>query len=1258
MTQLTIEQALGLGRLRSIGPVPTPEPQRIGHGPRDERELTILQWNARSLFEEKLSILLQMASQYEIGIICISELNHYRIIPGFKCAVVSDLFTQSAIFIRHGTPFVPITDSRLSLHSERITGEAVCLKNELIVIHSYISPSASIAGRRTYWDNLRSFVLAHRDKAIILCGDLNTRSSLFDPEETTRTHSYMDDVVDSLPWIIHNDGRHTRESTALDVCMSNELGAVRMLQWEPLYEHSSDHLPCLIYTNLKCIVSTGADHTTSSTVIDCKATLSKWLRWYSAHLSELADNQQRIDLQTLWEGLCSCLTTCTFTTPVSTFWNADLNNLRHRRNRAYRARHTSEIAAQEYKTLNHAFKRLFAKTKAAHHRSLIAQAAQDPSGREGWILCKRLHPAMRGKKKKTWLTHTIAAQLEAEEIAGKFSSISNNPALDPTDAEHEEYEDLINTLARDKQSYRHFSRVSSGELQRIANSMRTRSAPGSDDISTKLVQFLLTNDQFEHAVRRAIDAAFESSTFPNAWKCAKIIPLPKPTPGDFRPISLLNILGKLVEKIVEQRIRSQIRHKLAPQQHGCRAGHNTQQALARFAHANGVAALSGSWFGAIAFDFSKAYDCVPSYKLLAKMQTLGVQPHLILFTANWLSHRSFRVYHRGDISQIHSTAHGIPQGSALSVLLWLIYINDLGLLLPTDTSNLFVDDTLLWAIAESPANGIAAIKTQAQIVTRWATSNKVTINWNKTQFIHTDCADSPVPLRLGPITIRPNTSLTYLGLRFLTSPRFDCLLFDIQAFSDDIKRRASVLAKLHQYDIPRNLMGKFTEGFILGKLRYISPLLGAELHDDAKLIQSLTTAYRSVLRTELAACRTTPIPLLHAGSQRWELPFIIQKDSLRLIISSISNSTLLGQEFISWDGFADGWSPLGLPNDTLNTLNLPSPITVRCPLDTSIRDSLYQCSFHLPTKSKALELHAQNKLILQADFSLWTDGSYDPHSMTGGAAALLADPENSLLDNASARLHLIGSSYETELEALILGLQLLCKRTPRHSRIRIYTDSQSLVTHLRAAGLRLRTEEIRFKLCVQLIHRLQAHNDLHFHWIPGHSRIGYNEFADFKANQARYYGNLLQTPLRTQTIMNILHKHLLPTATSSYTARITNSSQAPYPDRFPFTQLPPKALRCSGPLFRLRTGHTHCADHYYRFNIAQDNTCRLCSNAVETAEHLLLECPNLSEPLEALRYQINSHQQAHGQGLHWFMWHKATEMEGHLAKARRAGACL
>ena len=149
--------------------------------------------------------------------------------------------------------------------------------------------------------------------------------------------------------------------------------------------------------------------------------------------------------------------------------------------------------------------------------------------------------------------------------------------------------------------------------------------------------------------------------FPIAWKTAGITPIPKPG-GDFRPISLLSQLGKIVERIVARRCDFKLR--ITENQFGCRAGTTVDLVLYKFYHESIL--KDGELGAAIFFDLSKAFDRVNKFVVLEKLIDDCVDPWMVLFLNDFLTNRRFKVRYRNCEAEEGPMRLGIPQGSPLS----------------------------------------------------------------------------------------------------------------------------------------------------------------------------------------------------------------------------------------------------------------------------------------------------------------------------------------------------------------------------------------------------------------------------------------------------------------------------------------------------------------------------------------------------------------------------------------------------------------
>ena len=272
------------------------------------------------------------------------------------------------------------------------------------------------------------------------------------------------------------------------------------------------------------------------------------------------------------------------------------------------------------------------------------------------------------------------------------------------------------------------------EVESVLQTLKIGKASGPDGISNRILKEL--SHELSSPYCSLFNQSLRSGIFPSPYKDANVSPVPKKgdlsVVSNYRPISLLNSDAKLFERLVFKHLFNHLQgnNMLSSLQSGFIPGDSTVNQLTYLYHTFCEALDAGKEVRAVFCDISKAFDRVWHAGLVHKLRAAGVTGTLLDWFRNYLSDRRQRVVLPGGSSEWTYIRAGVPQGSILGPLLFLVYINDI----VTDIGSnirLFADDTSLFIIVSDPASAATCLNSDLEKISRWATTWLVTFNPSK-----------------------------------------------------------------------------------------------------------------------------------------------------------------------------------------------------------------------------------------------------------------------------------------------------------------------------------------------------------------------------------------------------------------------------------------------------------------------------------------------------------------------------------------------
>ena len=823
----------------------------------------------------------------------------------------------------------------------------------------------------------------------------------------------------------------------------------------------------------------------------------------------------------------------------------------------------------------------------------------------------------------------------ADALADKFreNSSAENYSQDFQSYKSDKEKQKLNFKTRKKFSYN--KKFSLRDLKRSLRKAKD-SSPGPDIIHYQILKHL--PDETLKVLLELINQHWVDGTFPESWRKALIVPIPKPgkdhfDPTNYRPIALTSCICKSVERMVNERLVHHLEKNnlLTKLQCGFRAGRSTIDQLIRMESFVRDAFANKHHLIAVFFDLKKAYDTTWKYGIMKDLHDMGLRGNLPIFIQNFLCDRVFSVIVANSLSDECIQEEGVPQGAILSTTLFNIKLNGIvAEILPGVDCSLYVDDFVI--IISSRSLDTVQRRTQLAInkLQKWTFKNGFTISTeqDKTVAMHfckrRNCHEDPY-IHLNNIPIKFVQKKKFLGLIWDPKLKFK---HHVDYLRKKCFKALNIIKILShkEWGSDTKLLLQLYQSLIQSKLDYGSIVYHTALIDDYKLMRSLEVVHNQGLRYCLGAFKSSRIESLNAEANTYPLRFRREKLALQYGVKIKSNPDNAAYDCIFKSRFHakyTGWAStekfsmfflrkINEANISLNDIRHTYIPNYTLWESVPVKVNFEMTQFDKKITSPQVIQAAFNEILVnyQGYCHIYTDGSKANERSASAVYSPVANHSFRVADNSTP--------FTAEIEAIQSAL-MDCDKTRSHKKFVIFSDSLSFLQTIAI-------QDTKNPLALQvldLIQKILSPNNkrekwLEFCWIPSHKGIKGNEVADKMAKEA------LNKPTSTRfkvpyTDKNPQIKAFINAEWQQYwgTTQMDNKLYAIMPTltEYDVSNLNRKEQVL---IHRIRIGHTRLTHGYLMDELthAQPPQCFYCNiqtTQIEmTVEHLMIHCTAFS----------------------------------------------
>jgi ribonuclease HI len=733
-------------------------------------------------------------------------------------------------------------------------------------------------------------------------------------------------------------------------------------------------------------------------------------------------------------------------------------------------------------------------------------------------------------------------------------------------------------------------------------------------------------------------ASLELGHHLTAWRTAAIVVLKKPqkpdktTPNAYRPISLLNTLGKLLEAVVARRLSFYAEeHNLLPDtQFGGRSGRSAEQALLVLVDAIWTAWRQQKVLTLVSFDLKGAFNGVNNTVLDKCLQQRRIPDKMRSWIQSFMTTRKASVILDGYTKPETNLEYpGIPQGSPLSPILFGFFNANL-VEQPVDFlggASAYIDDYLRWRIGPSAQRNLSKLQREdIPRIERWAKQTGACFEPSKTDLIHFSrdkTQHCPATLTMSNHEVKPKETTKLLGVVFNQELRWKP---HVQRAIYRATKTCLAIGRL--YHLRPKQMRQLYQACVIPQMDYASTVWHS-FKGCKWQVSVLSKVQRLATIKTISAFKTVATDTLDTETFLMPTKLRLQHRAARVItgLQALPDThpthRVLQRTLRNLNQTNNFLSPLHSMLKVLNTDQLNETETISTCPPPPWRRSPFVSITSRTTREEA------TKVVNQANAETPTSVIYtDAASKKGnlGAAAVIIDQHQQVQSSAAVG---VGSSkhfsvHAAEMVAIHSGIHLAAdQHLQRHAREpHVYTVASDSKTALQAISKPARRASgqhiVRTIHAAAQFYQESLNIQFKLQWIPSHSKISGNETADKLAKQATShlrehdFKSLLTSRRQTlqQETLKQWRTEWRTSTKGQHARRIDAATPGPHV-RHLYDNLPRNRANL---LAQLRTGHCWLKSYRMKIGYIDDDKCE-CGEP-ETVEHVLMECP-LLQPLRS-----------------------------------------